>query len=232
MLELNMVSQQYGETRVLKEISFSFKEGKIYGIIGPNGAGKSTLLRVMTAMETPRGGEVFWEGRLLKEPIPHIACVWQKPYLFLGTVKENIIYGMKLRRWPLSRQKERLDRILEIFRLEEYVNRYTHNLSGGEAARVALARAVAPNPRLLVLDEPAANLDPAHTLLLEESVKNIATKEQITTVIVTHDMFQAKRLAHETIFIKNGFLEEYGPTSEIFGMPKSAETRKFITGQL
>lgn len=232
MLELNKVSQLYGQQLVLKDISFSFSEGKIYGIIGPNGAGKSTLLRVMTAMERPWEGEVAWEGRPLREPASHITCVWQRPYLFMGTVRENILYGLKLRKWSLPRQTERLERILDLFRLKEYADRYTANLSGGEAARVALARAVAPGPRLLALDEPAANLDPTHTLLLEESIRNIADKEHITTVIVTHDMFQAKRLAEETLFLSQGILEEYGPTSRIFTGPHSEKTKKFISGEL
>jgi tungstate transport system ATP-binding protein len=232
VLQLKGVSRQYGQLHVLREISFTFQEGIIYGIIGPNGAGKSTLLRVMTAMERPSRGEVIWEGKPLKEPVPQIACVWQKPYLFLGTVRENILYGMKLRGWATARKKERLEIILEVFRLRELAGRDTKSLSGGETARVALARAVAIQPRLLVLDEPAANLDPAHTLLLEESIREIARQEKITTVMVTHDMFQAKRLAEETLFLNQGVLEEHGPTSRVFTLPISEKTKRFLNGGL
>ncbi|MCR4441264.1 MAG: ATP-binding cassette domain-containing protein [Peptococcaceae bacterium] len=231
-LEIDNVSHSYGERRVLKGISFRFDEGIIYGIIGPNGAGKSTLLRIMAGMEKPEEGHVFWEGRLLEEPNPQIACVWQKHYLFQSTVSDNILYGLKIRRWPRREQEKRLAYLLENFRLAELAKQPVGSLSGGETARVALARTVAPRPRLLVLDEPAASLDPFHTLLLENSLRWTCREEGMTVIIVTHDMFQAKRIADETLFIRDGVLEEHGPTEQVFGNPRSAKTRKFISGEL
>lgn len=232
MLTLDQICQKYGERLVLKNITCTMAEGKIYGIIGPNGAGKSTLLRVMTAMERPLKGQVFWEGRPFLQPIPEVTCMWQKPYLFQSTVRENILYGLKIRGWSKAQQEERLEHILEIFRLREHAQRMSHTLSGGEGARVACARAVAPRPRLLALDEPAANLDPTHTLLLENSLRTICAEENMTVIIVTHDMFQAKRLAWETLFLMDGALEERGPTEDIFSSPQSEKTRKFISGEL
>lgn len=232
MLTLHQISQKYGENLVLQNITCTIEEGKIYGIIGPNGAGKSTLLRVMTAMERPLDGQVCWEGRPFAQPIPDVTCMWQKPYLFQTTVRENILYGLKIRNWSEVRQEERLEHILEIFRLGPYAHRMCHTLSGGEGARVACARAVAPRPRLLALDEPAANLDPTHTLLLENSLRTICAEENMTVIIVTHDMFQAKRLAQETLFMVNGILEETGPTETLFASPQSEKTRRFISGEL
>ncbi len=232
MLELKNVSQCYGQRWVLKEINFTFSEGRIYGIIGPNGAGKSTLLRVLTAMEKPREGEIRWENKPLTQPIPEITCMWQKPYLFQTTVKENLLYGLKIRNWSRSAQQERLEYLLDKFRLREFKNKYADALSGGEGARVALARAIAPRPRLLVLDEPAANLDPGHTGLLETVLKEICQAEGMAAIVVTHDMFQAKRLADITLFMSEGRLIETGATHLLFKEPQSEKTRKFIAGEI
>ncbi|MBZ4653206.1 MAG: transporter related [Peptococcaceae bacterium] len=232
MLEIKDISQCYGPHWVLKEINFTFEEGRIYGIIGPNGAGKSTLLRVLTAMEKPRAGEIWWEKKLLTQPIPEITCMWQKPYLFQTTVKENLLYGLKIRKWPQREQNERLEYLLDKFRLREYKHKYTEALSGGEGARVALARAIAPRPRLLVLDEPAANLDPGHTGLLENILKEICRAEGMAAIVVTHDMFQAKRLADITLFLSEGRLIEAGTTDLLFTQPQSEKTRKFISGEI
>lgn len=232
MLEVRNISQSYNEYSVLKDFSYSFAEGEIYGIIGPNGAGKSTLLRIITGMEKPSEGDVFWKNELLKGPTIDITCMWQKPYLLRKSVKENILYGMKIRGWSAEKQEERLNLILDKFHLKGKAHLAAESLSGGEAARVALARTVAPKPRLLVLDEPSANLDPSHTALLESSLQEVSREEKIAVIIVTHDMFQAKRIADKTIFIYEGRLQEHGITREIFSNPHSEQTEKFIRGEL
>jgi len=232
MLEIKNISQYYNGRQVLKGISCRFQEGKIHGIIGPNGAGKSTLLRIMTGMEQPQKGQVLWDGKLLKGPTPEVTCMWQKPYLFQTSVRENILYGLKIRNWSREEQEQRLKVILDRFHLNEQARRPADSLSGGEGARVALARTVAPRPRLLVLDEPAANLDPFHTSLLENSLLEVCLDEGMTVIMVTHDMFQAKRIAQETLFICDGSLEEQGTTEQIFNSPQSEKTRKFIRGEL
>lgn len=232
MLEIKDISQRYGEHWVLRGINFTFEEGRIYGIIGPNGAGKSTLLRVLTAMEKPKLGEVWWENRLLTQPIPQITCMWQKSYLFQTTVQENLLYGLKIRKWPRREQMERLEYLLDKFRLRELRHKYAEDLSGGEGARVALARAIAPRPRLLVLDEPAAHLDPGHTGLLENILREICRAEGMAAIVVTHDMFQAKRLAEITLFLSEGRLIEAGITELLFKEPQSEKTRRFISGEI
>lgn len=232
MLELRNISLTYGPQRVLENISYVFKPGIIYGVIGPNGAGKSTLLRVMTAMEKPAAGQVFWGGKLLLEPSTQITCMWQKPYLLASSVRDNLLYGLKIRGWSKKAQVERLTTLLANFKLQEYEGRSVETLSGGEGARVVLARTVAPKPQLLVLDEPAANLDPSYTAQLEEALRFIATEEKISIVLVTHDLFQAKRVAEETIYINEGRLVEAGPTAQIFTDPAVESTAKFIRGEL
>ncbi|MDD2212040.1 MAG: ATP-binding cassette domain-containing protein [Clostridia bacterium] len=232
MLELKKISHCYNKQWVLKEISFQFKPGLIYGIIGPNGAGKSTLLRILTGIERAKEGQVFWDGQELAASIKEMTCMWQKPYLFQRKVKDNLLYGLKVRGWSKDKREERLLYILKKFHLEEYALRDAVSLSGGEGARVALARAVAPQPRLLVLDEPAANLDPFHTAYLESALREISREEGITVIMVTHDLFQAKRVADQTLFLAEGVLEEYGRTEDLFTRPRSEKTRKFISGEL
>jgi tungstate transport system ATP-binding protein len=232
MLELKKISHCYNKQWVLKEISFQFKSGLIYGIIGPNGAGKSTLLRILTGIERAKEGQVFWDGQELAASIKEMTCMWQKPYLFQRKVKDNLLYGLKVRGWSKDKREERLLYILKKFHLEEYALRDAVSLSGGEGARVALARAVAPQPRLLVLDEPAANLDPFHTAYLESALREISREEGITVIMVTHDLFQAKRVADQTLFLAEGVLEEYGRTEDLFTRPRSEKTRKFISGEL
>jgi len=232
MLELKKISHCYNKQWVLKEISFQFKPGLIYGIIGPNGAGKSTLLRILTGIERAKEGQVFWDGQELAASIKEMTCMWQKPYLFQRKVKDNLLYGLKVRGWSKDKREERLLYILKKFHLEEYALRDAVSLSGGEGARVALARAVAPQPRLLVLDEPAANLDPFHTAYLESALREISREEGITVIMVTHDLFQAKRVADQTLFLAEGILEEYGRTEDLFTRPSSEKTRKFISGEL
>ncbi|MGE5580907.1 MAG: ATP-binding cassette domain-containing protein [Bacillota bacterium] len=232
MLTAEFLTQIYGERTVLKDFSFSFTANQIYGIIGPNGAGKSTLLRLLTAVEKPSYGRVFFDNQPLDHPIPEIGCVWQRPYLFQTSVSKNIAYGLKLRHWKEGDCRARVARLLSLFHLENLKDAWAPELSVGESARVAIARAIAPFPRLLILDEPTANLDPGQTLLVEEILTFVQKEAKIAVIIVTHDMFQAKRIADTTLFLRNGTLEESGPSGQLFAAPASGNTRRFIEGEL
>ena len=232
MLKAESLSQTYQERPVLRGFSYAFTEAGVYGIIGPNGAGKSTLLRLITGMEKPFSGRVFYMGVELTRPAREITCVWQRPYLFQTTVAENIAYGLRIRRWARGDRHGRVAHLLKSFRLQSLQNQTASRLSVGEAARVALARAIAPHPRFLVLDEPAANLDPGNTRLVEEVLAAIQSEEKMTIILVTHDMFQAKRLAQTTLFLAGGELVESGPTERLFASPANARTRGFISGEL
>jgi len=226
------LSQQYQGRLVVQDFSFQFQPGRIYGIIGANGAGKSTLLRLLSAMEKPSAGRVLLNGKVLTGPVPEISCVWQRPYLFQQSVQRNIRYGLRLRRWPRAAERERLQQLLTVFRLEDMKDQWAPKLSGGETARVAIARAVAPHPKILLLDEPTANLDPSNTRLVERALYEVHEEEGTTIILVTHDMFQAKRLADITLYLSGGRLIEYGPSRTIFQSPVSEETRRFINGEL
>lgn len=232
MITLEQVSHSYGERWALKNISYTFENNRIYGIIGPNGAGKSTLLKVITGFEEPARGRVVIEKAILNQPQLDIAVVWQKPYLFKTTVEQNMAYGLKVRKWPKKKINERVKELLGIFRLEHLVKAQSSTLSGGEAARVAIARAIACQPKVLILDEPGANLDPVTTKLMEQTLREIQLQENLTIILVTHDMFQAKRLADVTVFLSQGSIVEAGDTSTFFKNPQCETTRKFLAGEL
>lgn len=226
------LSQQYQGRLIVQDFTFQFQPGRIYGIIGANGAGKSTLLRLLSVMEKPSAGRVLFNGKVLTGPVPEISCVWQRPYLFQQSVRGNIRYGLRLRRWPRAAERERVQQLLEIFRLQDLKDQWAPKLSGGETARVAIARALAPRPKILLLDEPTANLDPSNTRLVERALNAVHQEEGTTIILVTHDMFQAKRLAEVTLYLSGGKLIEYGPSRTIFQSPGSEETRRFINGEL
>lgn len=232
VLVADSLSQKYNDRLVLQEFTFEFQPNKIYGLIGPNGAGKSTLLLLLSAMRRPFSGRVFYNGKPLEHSIPEISCVWQRPYLFQGNVIDNIGYGLRIRRWDRKAEKERIKQLLKVFKLEDLSRQRASKLSGGETARVVIARAIAARPKILLLDEPAANLDPSNTRLVEEVLSRIHQEEGITIILVTHDMFQAKRLADITLYLSGGRLIEYGCSKTIFQAPSSHETLRFIRGEL
>lgn len=232
MLEIRNISKKYGDQLVVNNVSFNFEPGKIYGIIGPNGAGKSTLLRLISAFEKPSSGEVLLQNMKLLEPTTKIACMWQKPYLFQTTVFKNIAYGLKVRGIEKREIKKRMEKILKQFRLEDLRDKPAKFLSGGEGARVALARAIACDSPIIVLDEPAANLDPPNTRMMEEILLKVQKEKNLTVIIVTHDMFQARRLADYTLFMENGILKEANFTCELFTKPLEKSTQRFLQGLL
>lgn len=232
MLEIRNISKKYGDQLVVNNVSFNFEPGKIYGIIGPNGAGKSTLLRLISAFEKPSSGEVLLQNKKLLEPTTKIACMWQKPYLFQTTVFKNIAYGLKVRGIEKREIKKRMEKILKQFRLEDLRDKPAKFLSGGEGARVALARAIACDSPIIVLDEPAANLDPPNTRMMEEILLKVQKEKNLTVIIVTHDMFQARRLADYTLFMENGIIKEANFTCELFTKPLEKSTQRFLQGLL
>ncbi len=232
MLSAEALRHAYAGREVIRGFTYTFDEPRIYGVIGPNGAGKSTLLRLLTAMERPVSGRVLYRDGQLTRPSLEISCLWQQPYLFHATVAENIAYPLRLRGWPGADRRLRIEHLLRLLRLEHLRDRLAAGISVGEAARVALARAIAPRPRILVLDEPTANLDPGNTRLVEETLAALQAEEVRQVILVTHDMFQAKRAADITLFLSGGELIESGPTERIFTAPAAPATKRFIHGEL
>ncbi len=214
-------------------------KGCIYGIIGPSGAGKSTLLRMINLLTPPSSGELIYSGQAV--PVNgterlalqrRMALVFQQTLLFKDSVWNNVAYGLKARRFPKTVVKERVDLLLEQVGLKEFASRRADTLSGGEAQRVAIARAIAFEPELLLLDEPTANLDPGNIELIEKMITDLARAKDITVVMVTHNIFQARRIADHVIFINQGKIVEMGSTEKIFSEAENESTRQFVEGRM
>lgn len=238
MLELSGVTKSY-DREVLKVDRLTLTRGSIYGIIGPNGAGKSTLLRIINLLTPSESGKILYHGK----PAPpngserlvlqrRMALVFQKTLLFKDTVWNNVAYGLKARGYPHREIAERVETLLEQIGMSDLTFRRAETLSGGEAQRVAIARAVVFEPELLLLDEPTANLDPGNIELIEEMITRLARTRDITVVMVTHNVFQARRIADQVIFINQGRIVEMGPTEKIFTAPDHLITRQFVEGRM
>lgn len=209
-------------------------KGGIYALLGPNGAGKSTLLRLLHFLEPVQAGEIEFEGRAMHYPASlslrrRIAMVFQKPVMLSGTVRHNIGYGMRLRSGVEPTKVEALMQNLDLMHL---VNESAKTLSGGEAQRVAVARALATDPEVLLLDEPTANLDPYNIRLIEHIIRQSANQQRTSVILVTHDVFQARRLADYAAFIVGGELVEVGSIETIMHNPADPRTQAYIQGEL
>ncbi|MHB8172697.1 MAG: ABC transporter ATP-binding protein [Thermincolia bacterium] len=236
---LTGVKVSFPQGDILQVDELSLAAGKIYAIIGPSGAGKSTLLRVLNLLQKPTEGQVGFFGKPLvyegsKGLIQQrqMVMVFQKPAIFNGTVFYNVALGLKLRGLKKKEIAGRVEEALDTVGLQELSQRSAANLSGGEAQRVALARAMVVRPKVLLLDEPTSNLDPANVAIFEELVRKIHRDLGTTIVMVTHNLHQAKRVAQETIFLHRGRVVEIGPTGTIFDQPRCQETRAFLAGEM
>lgn len=227
------------EHEVLRVGSLAIKKGGIYGIIGPSGAGKSTLLRIINLLTPPDSGSILFHGK----PVSYngaarlaiqrkMSLVFQKTLLFRDSVWNNVAYGLRARGLALPEIEKRVNALLEQVGMTDLAARRADTLSGGEAQRVAIARAVAFEPELLLLDEPTANLDPGNIEMIEDMVIKMNNLRSITVVMVTHNIFQAHRIAKEVIFIHQGDIIEMGETEKIFSAPAEEKTRAYIEGRM
>ncbi|MGC8911294.1 MAG: phosphate ABC transporter ATP-binding protein [Nitrososphaeria archaeon] len=234
------VWKSFGERRVLKGVSLSAEYGRIFCLIGPNGSGKTTLLKIADMLEFPDDGRIFFdEVDLLKldyisrlKYVRMMAMVFQHPIVYNMSVYDNVAIGLRIRGLGKSEVKEKVDAVLKNVNLYEYRKRHAYTLSGGEAQRLCLARAIVLEPKILFLDEPTANLDPANTIVIERVVKEYCLRKNAAVVFTTHNMFEAKRLADRVGLLVDGKIVEEGDVHEFFTRPKNELTAKFIGGEL
>jgi len=231
--ELAGIRHRYGSRTVLSIPRLEIQRGETLGIIGPSGAGKSTLLRLLQGLERPAEGTINVDGSPMPHPIPlplarRITTVFQRPLMLDRTVRDNVLFGLRVRG---RKDSAPADPLLERLGLGHLANAKARCLSGGEIQRVALARAMAIEPDVLLLDEPAANLDPANVARVEAFIRN-AQARGTTIVLVTHNTHEARRLAHRTLLLIEGVVVETGPTAAFFESPTEARTRAFLAGEL
>ncbi|HLF29072.1 MAG TPA: ATP-binding cassette domain-containing protein [Anaerolineae bacterium] len=234
LYQLNSLQQRYGARLVLDLDRLDVQRGETLAMIGPSGSGKSTLLRLLQFSERPSAGQLIFDGQLIESEPPlalrrRVTTVFQRPMLLDRSVRANVAYGLRLR--GRRNGREQVDRQLEQLGLSELAAQPARALSGGEVQRVALARALAVEPDVLLLDEPTANLDPYNVGLIENIIR--AQHERgVTIVLVTHHIFQARRLAARTALLLNGRLIESAPTSELLDTPRDPRTRAFLSGEM
>ena len=219
--ELKAVTKMFDSTVALDNIDLKVEEGEILALLGPNGSGKSTLLKILALLEDPTRGEVYFHNAKIsnqnrERTRMETTMVFQKATLFNTTVYANIAYGLKIREIPKNEIQERVNMALKLVRLEGFQKKHAKKLSGGEQQRVTLARALILNTKLLLLDEPTANLDPKNASIIEEIITSINREHKTTIVIATHNMFQAKRFPHRIALMENGKINEIGKPAEVF----------------
>jgi tungstate transport system ATP-binding protein len=216
------LTKTFGNRKVLDAVDLQVLDGEILALLGPNGSGKTTLLKILASILRPSDGEVHFDGvRVTDENVEKMrmqsSLVFQRTVMFSASVYDNVAYGLRMRRVSRSEVAERVARVLKLVKLEGFEKRQAKRLSGGEQQRVALARALALNTRLLLLDEPTANLDPKNAGIVEEVIATANRELKTTVVMATHNMFQAKSLPHRIALISDGRISEVGSPGEVFG---------------
>jgi len=229
-LVLDDVSLQAGATVMLDRLSLVIAPGSPTLIIGPNGSGKTTLLRLCMGLARPTSGRVSWGGRADTAPARR-AILFQRPVMLRRSAAANVAYALAQAGTPRRERAARIAALLERVGLADLAHRPARRLSGGEQQRLALARALARDPEILLLDEPTASLDPAATRAVEEIVL-MAAQSGIKIVMASHDLGQVRRLAGDVIFLVRGALCERGPAAKFLDHPTTQEAAAFLRGDL
>jgi tungstate transport system ATP-binding protein len=234
---LSGVRKVYGDRVALQADSLDIRLGEILAVVGPSGAGKSTLLRLLNFLEPATAGEIEFLGQPVGDGSRvglamrrQVTTVFQRPVLLSRSVHANVAYGLHLR----GRRGRHgiVEAALEQVGLSQIAHQPARTLSGGEAQRVALARALVIEPRVLLLDEPTANLDPYNIGVIESITRQLNQERRTTIVLVTHNVFQAKRLAHRVVLLLGGQIVEVAGVQQFFEAPADPRTRAFVNGEL
>ncbi len=226
------LEKTFGGHRVVDQVSFEIGAGELVALLGPSGGGKSTVLRMIAGLELPDAGEVYLDGDEATDKRVQdraIGFVFQHYALFRHmTVRENIAFGLEVRRRPRAEIDAAVSELLELVQLHGLGDRYPSQLSGGQRQRVALARALAPKPSLLLLDEPFGALDAKVRLELREWIRKLHKERGITSVFVTHDQEEAMDLADRVIILHKGKVEQIGTPEEIYDRPATEFVASFV----
>jgi putative spermidine/putrescine transport system ATP-binding protein len=222
-IKLESLSKQFGSQQVVKGIDLEISSGELFFLLGPSGCGKSTLLRMIAGLETPTSGEIYLDGTPITNFPPHkrgIGMVFQQyalwPHL---TVHGNVAFGLHAKGATRSEIAHRVNEVLEQVHLQEFEKRYPHELSGGQQQRVALARALAPNPGVILLDEPLSNLDTRLRDSIRQELAEIHSRLKVTMIYVTHDQEDALALADRVAIMKDGVIRQVGTPFSLYKEP-------------
>ena len=231
-VEMKNIVKKYGDFLASDHVSLGVEKGKLVALLGPSGSGKTTLLRMIAGLENPNEGDIYIDGKRVND-VPAakrgIGFVFQNYALFrYMTVYDNVAFGLVLQKMPKKQIKERVTELLAMTGLSGMEKRYPNQLSGGQRQRVAFARALAPNPRVLLLDEPFAAIDAKVRAELRSWLKEMVVKLGITSIFVTHDQEEAVEVADEIIITNHGTIEQMGTPVEIYKSPATPFVERFI----
>lgn len=217
---------------VLNGVNLTLEGDGISVVLGPNGAGKSVLLRMLAGLESPSGGMIRWGGAAAVTALPErIAMVFQQPMMLRASVADNAALGLKPLGLSRNDTLQRVQALLQRVGLAHRAHESARHLSGGERQRLALARAWALRPRMMLLDEPTAALDPTATEAVEALIREIRT-DGTRIVMTTHNLGQAMRISDDIVFIEGGQVREHTPSARFFSRPQSQQARLFMQGEL
>lgn len=231
-VELKNINKNFGDYKASDNVNFGVEKGKLIGLLGPSGSGKTTILRMIAGLETPDSGDIIIDGVRVNDLAASkrgIGFVFQNYALFrYMTVYDNIAFGLRVQKADKKKIDERVRELIKLIGLEGLEKRYPSQLSGGQRQRVAFARALAPNPQLLLLDEPFAAIDAKVRKELRSWLREMIEKLGVTSIFVTHDQDEAIEVADEIIITNKGRIEQMGTPIEIYHNPKTAFTASFF----
>jgi sulfate/thiosulfate transport system ATP-binding protein len=226
------LTKRFGDFTAVDGVSFEARDGAITALLGPSGSGKSTVLRMIAGLEQPDGGRIWVDGEEHTNKTPQerrLGFVFQHYALFRHmTVRENVAFGLKVRRAPKGDQRTRVDELLELVGLAPFAERHPDQLSGGQRQRVALARALAPRPKVLLLDEPFGALDARVRQELRRWLDDLHRELGVTSLLVTHDQEEALELAQAVVVMRQGNVEQIGDSEDIYNRPATPFVAGFV----
>lgn len=231
-LSVTQLNKSYGPTTIFQEINFTASEGEFVTLLGPSGCGKSTLLRCLAGLTSVDSGQILLQGQDIVPLTPQkrsIGMVFQSYALFPNmTVERNVAFGLKMQKLPATDIQRRVGEVLELVELNDYAKRYPHQLSGGQCQRVALARSLVTQPRLLLLDEPLSALDARIRRHLRDQIRRIQKELNLTTLFVTHDQEEALTLSDRIVLMNKGKIVQNGNAESLYTQPVDLFAAGFI----
>lgn len=231
-IELRHISKNYGTTAALNDVSLVIKDREFVTLLGPSGCGKTTLLRIVAGFLDPDEGDVIIDGKSMKDiPADYrpTGMVFQSYALFPHmTVEQNVSFGLRMRHVPSQEIKRKVSNLLELVGVQEMANRYPIQLSGGQQQRVAVARTLAIEPSVLLLDEPLASLDRKLRITMRTELKKLVERVGITSIFVTHDQEEALTMSDRIAVMDHGHLIQYGTPMEVYDDPRTGFVASFV----
>ena len=231
-VQLKNITKEFDGFKAVHDVSLDIYQGEIFALLGASGCGKSTLLRMLAGFEAPTTGEIFLDSQAMSGVPPYerpINMMFQSYALFPHmTVAQNIAFGLKHDKLSKSRIAEKVDEVLSLVRMTEFANRKPHQLSGGQQQRVALARSLAKEPKLLLLDEPMGALDKKLRTQMQLEIVDILESVNVTCVMVTHDQEEAMTMATRVGIMDQGVIRQVGEPFDVYEHPNSRMTAEFI----